>query len=185
MTKMKAPLRIGLFGGSFDPIHVGHVLLARWAREALALDEVWLIPQAQSADGKKLSAASQRWRAVNAALKREAGLRASDVDLRLGGVSRTVETLRQLIYEHGSQVEWTWLLGQDQALRLPHWSEAECLPALCKFSYFQRSNVEAIPKSIHTRFRCSAIQVPSIDISSSWIRLQRATGKSVDLAETL
>lgn len=185
MTKKKDPPRIGLFGGSFDPVHVGHLLLARWAREALRLDEVWLIPQAQSADGKRLAPAPARWRALNAALKREAGLWASDVDLRLGGVSRTVETLRQLIYEHGPAVEWTWLLGQDQALRLPQWSEAECLPALCRFSYFHRSNAEAVPKSIHTRFRCSAIQVPSIEISSSWIRLQKRAGKSVDLAETL
>jgi len=185
MTKLKAHPRIGLYGGSFDPIHVGHVLLARWAREALALDEVWLIPQAQSANGKKLSPAPQRWRGVNAALKREAGLRASDVDLRLGGVSRTIETLGQLIYEHGSHVEWTWLLGQDQALRLPTWSESQHLPALCRFSYFTRAGAPAVPKSIHTRFRCSAIQVPSIEISSSWIRLQKSAGKSADLANAV
>jgi nicotinic acid mononucleotide adenylyltransferase len=149
------------------------------------LDEVWLIPQAQSADGKKLSPAPQRWRAVNAALKREVGLRAHDVDLRLGGVSRTVETLRQLFYEHGSSVEWTWLLGQDQALRLPQWSEAECLPALCRFSYFQRAGAPVVPKSIHTRFRCSALNVPSIEISSSWIRQQAQARMVADLAQAL
>ena len=185
MPKQKFTHRIGLFGGSFDPLHVGHILLGRWAREALRLDEVWFVPQAQSADGKQLSSALRRWRALEAALKREHALRACDVDLRLGGVSRTVETLRQLQYENGPGVEWTWLLGQDQALRLPTWLEAEALPKLCKFSFFVRPGVAPVPKSIHTRFRCSAIQVPSIEISSSWIRLQAQARKKIDLAQAL
>jgi nicotinic acid mononucleotide adenylyltransferase len=104
------------------------------------------------------------------------------VDLRLGGVSRTIETLRQLRYELGTGPEFVWLLGQDQARRLPTWQEARDLPGLCKFFYFQRPFAQSIPKSIHTRFRCIAIDIPSIEISSSWIRQQKQAGKQVDLA---
>jgi len=182
---MPRPHRVGLLGGSFDPVHIGHVLLARWARRALRLDEVWLVPQSQSADGKRLSPMLARWRAVQRAVKGEVGLRACDVDLRLGGVSRTIETLRQLHFEHGSTVRWTWLLGQDQALRLPQWQEAAALPALANFAYFFRPGCRSIPKSVHTRFRTTAILVPSIDISSSRIRHQSHPVMAMDLAKLL
>jgi nicotinate-nucleotide adenylyltransferase len=182
---MKRQARLGLFGGSFDPIHIGHVLLARWARQALRLDEVWLIPQAESADGKRLAPMTARWKELQRALRGETGLRACDVDLRLGGVSRTIETLRQLRYELGPGPQFTWLLGQDQALRLPQWQEARDLPELCSFSFFERPGAPKVPRSIHTRFRCDAIHVPCIDISSSWIRQQRQVGTLVDLAQLL
>jgi nicotinate-nucleotide adenylyltransferase len=175
--------RIGLFGGSFDPVHVGHVLLARWARQALRLDEVWLIPQAQSADGKRLTPMVRRWKNLERALRGEAGLRACDVDLRLGGVSRTVETLRQLRYELGPGPRFTWLLGQDQALRLPQWMEADELPKLCALSYFKRAGAPGLTARIQGRFRCNAIDSPSIEISSSLIRQQEQAGKSLDLAK--
>lgn len=174
---------IGLFGGSFDPVHIGHVLLARWAKAALALDEVWFIPQSRSADGKRLAPAIERWKRLQKVLPREAGLRACDVDLRLGGVSRTVETLDQLRYELGPGPQFTWLLGQDQALKLPHWKDALALPELCRMAYFRRPFQPAVPKRIHTRFRCLAISVPSIEISSSWIKLQNKAKISFDLAD--
>jgi nicotinate-nucleotide adenylyltransferase len=182
---MKRALRLGLLGGSFDPVHIGHILLARWAREILRLDEVWLIPQAASADGKRLTPMVRRWKELQRALRGEAGLRACDVDLRLGGVSRTVETLRQLRYELGPGPQFIWLLGQDQALRLPQWQEARDLPKLCDFSFFQRPGEAPVPKIIHKRFRLSAINVPRIDISSTWIRQQRQVGMQVDLAKVL
>jgi nicotinate-nucleotide adenylyltransferase len=178
---MRRP-RLGLMGGSFDPVHVGHILLARWAREALGLDELWLLPQAASADGKKLSSMVKRWRALDGALSGEDGLRACDVDLRLGGVSRTVETLRQLRYELGPKPEFTWILGQDQVLRLPQWLEAEELPQLARFAYFKRAGVSAVPKSIHSRFHCAILDCPGVELSSTWIRQQRQAGKEVDLA---
>ena len=179
---MKRRPRLGLLGGSFNPVHIGHVLMARWAKEALRLDQVWLIPQAESADGKRLAPMVARWKALNRALKGERGLFASDVDLRLGGISRTVETLRQLRYELGPRPEFTWILGQDQALQLPHWQEAEALPELCHFSYFQRAQAQPVPKRIHIGFRCSAIYSPSIEISSTWIRQQKAASSRPDLA---
>jgi nicotinate-nucleotide adenylyltransferase len=183
MKRSPSPLRLGLLGGSFDPVHIGHVLLARWAREQLRLDEVWLIPQAQSADGKRLTPMLQRWRRLQRALKGEAGLRACDVDLRLGGVSRTVETLRQLRYELGPGPKFTWLLGQDQAQGLGSWMEADELPKLCALSFFRRPGCEDLSARVYRRFRCIAINSPSIGISSSLIRQQKQAGKTLDLAK--
>lgn len=179
----RAPRRLGIFGGSFDPVHIGHVLLARWAREALRLDEVWLLPQAQSADGKRLSPPASRWQHLQRALRAEPGLRACALDLQLGGVSRAVDSLRALRRQLGPRTDFTWLLGQDQARRLPLWKEAGRLPKLTRFVYFPRPGGAPIPKSVHTSFRLSAIHSPSIEISSSRIRAEKKAGKRLDLAE--
>jgi nicotinate-nucleotide adenylyltransferase len=175
------PRSIGLFGGSFNPAHIGHVLLARWARAALRLDEVWLLPCAQSADGKKLAPAAARLRVLRAALKGERGLKICGLDLERGGVSRAVDTLRALRAGAGPQARYTWLLGQDQALRLPRWKEARALPALAGFAYFSRRSAPAIPMAIHRRFRLKAVVVPSIEISSSLIRHENKGKKRVTL----
>ena len=172
-----APRRaIGLFGGSFNPVHSGHVLLARHARKALGLDEVWLIPCARSADRKALAPGALRLRWLRLALRGEEGLKASDIELKRGGVSRTVDTLRQLRCELGEGVAFTVLLGQDQALRLPRWKDAVLLTGLCRLAVFRRSGVGP---DLGPGFR--PLNAPLFDISSSDIRARIRARRSVGL----
>ncbi len=164
---MGTPRSLGILGGSFNPVHSGHVLLARVARRSLGLDEVWLIPCARSADGKRLAPGDLRMRWLKAALRGEEGLRASGLELRRGGVSRTVDTLRELRVRLGGGVRLTLLLGQDQFLRLPEWKEARTLPGLCRLAVFSRPGV---PAGAPAGFRARRVRAPLLDISSSGIR---------------
>lgn len=158
---------LGLFGGSFNPVHTGHVLLARYAREALKLDEIWFIPCASSADGKNLAPGALRLRWLRKVLKGEGGLKASDIELKRGGVSRTVDTLRELREKLGPAVKFTVLMGQDQAHRIASWKEAEQLPRLCRLAVFGRSGVL---KREAKGFRMKHLNAPLSQISSSEIR---------------
>ncbi|MGH7442740.1 MAG: nicotinate (nicotinamide) nucleotide adenylyltransferase [bacterium] len=172
------PLRsLGLFGGSFNPVHSGHVLLARLARETLGLDEVWFIPCHRSADGKKLAPGPLRLRWLKMALRGESGLKASDVELRRGGLSRTVDTLSELRLRLGPLTRFTLLLGQDQALRLPAWKEAQALPALCRLAVFRRPGVPARA----LRFKARLVRAPLFEVSSSEIRALARRGKNLSL----
>jgi nicotinate-nucleotide adenylyltransferase len=173
------PLRsLGLLGGSFNPVHSGHVLLARHAREALKLDEVWFIPCAGSADGKALAPGALRLRWIKKALRGEHGLKASAVELKRGGVSRTIDTLRELRAKLGPGVKFTLLLGQDQALRLPQWKDARELPTLARLAVFRRPGVPGSPpKAFHAVF----VPAPLFEISSSEIRSRVRNGKTLNL----
>lgn len=168
--------RLGLFGGSFDPVHVGHLLMARRALEQLRLDEVWLIPCAQSADGKRLAPGAQRLRWLKRALRGQAGLRVSDIELRRGGVSRTVETLRELRRRLGAGMRFTLLLGQDQAAALPRWKEPKAIAALARLAVFGRNGEAKLPRG----YSGTLVKGAELGISSNEIRTRIRAGLPVD-----
>lgn len=173
---LRRPRRLGVFGGSFDPVHAGHLRLARWARRALGLDEVWLVPCARSADGKALAPGRLRLRWLRAALRGQAGLRACDWELKRGGLSRTVDTLRQLRRRFGAGVELTLLLGQDQARRLPAWKQARRLPQLAGLAVFGRGGAAGrLPAGYGLR----RLPSPACAVSSTQLRERLRAGLSV------
>ncbi len=113
--------RIGLLGGSFDPIHLAHLALAHCAAEQLALHQVWLIPAGQPWQRGALGAsAEQRERMVRLAAADDARLRVLDLELRRGGPTYTVDTLRSLRAQHPEH-EFVLLLGADQLDNFQTW----------------------------------------------------------------
>jgi nicotinate-nucleotide adenylyltransferase len=165
----------GLFGGSFNPVHRGHVRLALIARRALGLDQVWMVPCAGSANGKALVDGRLRLAWLRKALRGIPGLKAWDGELKRGGVSRTVDTLREL-KDLNPKAEWTLLLGADQARHLDTWKRASALPKLASLAAFRRPGVAAKAAS---GFAVTWVPAPAIDLSSSAIRQRLAQGLSV------
>src|SRR5206468_6267100 len=102
-------MRLGLYGGSFDPVHYGHLLLAECCRETLRLDEVWLIPAAvpPHKQSRELAPAKHRLAMLEFALGGHEQIRSSGIEIERGGVSYTVETLAAV---HGQQPEATLYL---------------------------------------------------------------------------
>lgn len=171
-----APRRIGFFGGSFNPVHVGHVLLARRALEALRLDQVLLVPCASSADGKALAPGALRLRWLHKALQGQPGLKAWDGELRRGGVSRTVDSLRELRATLGPGVRFWLLLGEDQLVRLHRWKEAEVLPSLARLVVLARSGSF---RPVRFRGAYQRVALGRFDISSTEIRSRIRKGLTI------
>ncbi|HXC63610.1 MAG TPA: nicotinate (nicotinamide) nucleotide adenylyltransferase [bacterium] len=162
----------GLFGGSFNPVHRGHIRLALIARKALGLDQVWMVPCALSADGKPLADGKLRLAWLRKSVRGIPGLKVWDGELKRGGISRTVDTLRAL-KELKPNASWTLLIGADQAKHLGTWKQAKSLPGLAAIAAFRRPGVSAKAAS---GFSVTWVPAPAIDLSSSLIRQRLAKG---------
>ncbi|HZJ16128.1 MAG TPA: nicotinate-nucleotide adenylyltransferase [Chthoniobacteraceae bacterium] len=165
-------MRIGLYGGSFDPIHHGHLLLAREAREQLGLDRVLFIPAALSPH--KLTTVptpgEARREMLEAALAGEPGFALEDCDLRRAGPSFAIETVREL-RARWSEAQFFYLIGHDNVAKLDTWHLCTELRAAVQFVVLGRGEHEA-PHSFPTIVR-------RIDISATEIRVRVARGQSI------
>ena len=131
--------RIGILGGTFDPIHVGHLALARAARAALALDEVRFIPTARSWQKDAAGAApEQRLAMVRLAIEADPGFVADTREVERGGPSYTIDTLQALRTELGAQPALILLMGSDQLRNLPTWHRARELLGFAHIGCTQR-----------------------------------------------
>lgn len=122
-------MRVGLFGGSFNPPHAGHLAVARAVRAALRLDQVWLIPAARpphKPDHPEMAPPADRLAMARLAAEGEDGLDVCDVELGRSGPSYTIDTVRELKAAHPA-TGFAWLLGADSVDELPTWRQAEAL----------------------------------------------------------
>ena len=169
-------MQVGLLGGSFDPIHHGHLLVAQAAVEALALDELWFVPAREQPfkAGTHAAAAAHRAEMVRLAIAGEPHFRLEPVELERPGPSYTVDTLRALgAREPG--VAFTLLVGADAAAELELWREAAALPSLARIVVFARAG--APPPA--SRLVQGSITVPSLEVSATAIRARVAAGRSI------
>jgi len=173
-------MKIGLLGGSFDPVHLGHLLVARAAREELGLDKVCFVPAAQSPfkPGTSPAPAPERLRLLRLALAGETGCDIDDLELRRGGVSYTVDTLRHYA-EKFPGAELFYLIGADQTAQLPQWRDAAELARLAQFVVAPRPGEG--PPALPAPFRGRALRGFPVVVSSSQIRARVKAGLPVTL----
>jgi len=114
---------IGLLGGTFDPIHAGHLALARAARDGLGLSQLLFIPAAQPWQKGVITAAEQRARMVELALENEPAMGIDRCELERSGPSYTIDTLRALRVRFGAQTPLVLIIGADQMERFDTWHE--------------------------------------------------------------
>ena len=121
---------IAVFGGSFDPVHNGHVMIARSALAELELDRLIVMPAAQSPfkPDQTLAPAAARMEMLRAAFSGEPEIEISSWELDRGGISYSIETLRALAAEH-PEAQLFYLIGADHVATLPQWREADALAA--------------------------------------------------------
>jgi nicotinate-nucleotide adenylyltransferase len=172
-------MKIGLFGGSFDPVHLGHLLVAQAAREELALDRLFFIPAAQSPfkpDTKPISGA-ERLRLLRLALAGQAWCEVDDQELRRGGVSYTIDTVRDYTHQFPA-AKIFYLIGADNVLKLPGWREAEELARLAEFVVVPRPGQADIP--FPKPFRGWTLKGFPLGVSSSEIRARIRSGHPID-----
>lgn len=104
-------MKIALLGSSFDPPHIGHLLIAQQVKEILKIDEVWLMPAYQHAFGKKLTDKKHRLAMVK--LVQSAFIKVSELEIKRGGISYAIDTLQKL-HQQYSDNTFFWILGSDQ-----------------------------------------------------------------------
>lgn len=182
-------MRIGIFGGSFDPIHLGHLILAEQCREQASLDEIWFVPS--SLGPHKLDGAHgtdrQRCEMIELALAGHESFVLSRIEIERGGVSYTVDTLQQ-IRESNPDDEIFLLMGDDSLEAFDTWHKPSEICRLATPLVVNRpgsSDVDlgALRKYVDevrfASFEACAIQSPKIEISSREIRTKVAAGRSI------
>ncbi|MCL4134317.1 UNVERIFIED_CONTAM: hypothetical protein GTU68_010392 [Idotea baltica] len=182
-------MRIGIFGGSFDPIHQGHLILAERCRAEANLDEVWFLLcatnplKSNGANGTD----RQRCEMVELAIAGHEGFKLSKIELERGGVSYTVETLQQISDERPDD-ELFFLMGDDSLEGFDRWKEPEKICQLCLPLIVNRPGSGVVDLSVLEKYvdadRFKLIQQlqvtsPMVDISSREIRSRIAADKSV------
>ncbi len=165
-------MRFGILGGSFDPIHHGHLILARAAMEDLGLERVLLIPANQSPHKPSRQGApgDDRLAMVQLAIDDEPGFEASDLELRRPAPSYMVETLRQL-RDARPEAEFVLLLGSDNVEKFDTWREPDAIRQLAHLAVLERATgAPAHPWPVVRRL---------VDISSTDLRARVAAGRSI------
>ncbi len=167
---------IGLLGGSFDPIHHGHLIVARVAAESLGLDELRFLPAREQPfkQGRHAAPASHRAVMLELALAGSPGFAIERAELEREGPSYTVDTLEALRARE-PEAAFTLLLGADAASELDAWHRAHDLPALARIVVFSRPGTP-IPSS---PLIAAAVKVPAVDISATDIRRRARAGEPI------
>ena len=171
--------RIGLFGGSFDPVHLGHLLVAQAAREELKLDRIFFIPATQSPfkPEARPAPAQARLRLLRLALAGQSWSEIDPQEIERGGISYTIETARNYVKKFPG-AELFYLIGADHVPNLPKWREASELAALLDFIVIPRPGKAEV--SIPPPFRGRMLAGFPLGVSSSQIRARVQAGLPVD-----
>ena len=171
--------RVGLFGGSFDPVHNAHVALATLALAQLNLDEVRWIPVCRSSQkARRLAPPADREAMVRLAIAGEPSFVLDRTELRRGGVSYTLDTVRELAAAE-PDTTWVLILGQDQYAGLHTWRDWRDLVSRVTLAIANRPDVVAAANPQIGEVPNQLVQLPMMDVSSTEIRRRVAAGESI------
>ena len=172
-------MRVGLMGGTFDPIHLGHLRAAENVREALSLDEVLFVPAAEPPHKPtfSLSPARDRLAMVALATADNPSFLASDLELRRCGPSYTVDTLAELARERRGD-EMFLIVGSDTLGEMATWHEPERIFALSTIAVADRPGAEDIAAALPTAL-VVRVSGPGLFLSASEVRRRVREGRSV------
>lgn len=173
------PTRLGLFGGTFDPPHVGHMVAAVNVRRALHLDEVLLMvandPWQKSND--PVSPAVDRLAMTRAAASGIEGLSVRDDEIVRGGPTYTVDTVERLLSgAKTGELQVFTIIGADTAARFHTWKRAADVAELTRLVVVNRADQHAL---VSGGFECEMVEIPSVDVSSTEVRARVRRGESV------
>lgn len=175
--------RIGVVGGTFDPVHIGHLVAAVNAGHALALDRVLLVVANspwQKVGSRDVSHAEDRLAMVEAAVDGVDGLDASRMEIDRGGTTYTADTLVALA-ERWPRAELFLVIGADVASELDTWKRTDEIRASCTLAVVDRAGEPADIDALHAGgWRAERVTIPALHVSSTELRSRLADGRPID-----
>lgn len=180
--------RLGLFGGTFDPIHFGHLAIAEAAREELRLDKVLFVPARVQPhkQARPITDAERRWEMVRLAVAGNPCFEPSRLELDREGPSYTADTVAEIRRQAGPGEEIFFVCGADTLLELDSWYRPADLMAWATIAAARRPGCEEVAVTgaaadLEARFggRVVLFEAPLLDVSSSLIRERSAAGRSI------
>lgn len=169
--------RIGILGGTFDPIHYGHLRIAEIAREAYALEQIVFVPNSRSPFKAEaaVSLPEERCAMAELAIAGNSAFCVSRMEAERAGLSYAVDTVRALRLEHPTLETLYFIIGADTVPDLHRWHEAEELGRLCKFAAVTRPGIEPaqMPPGVEV------LRAPGLEISSTDLRRRVRDGRSI------
>lgn len=158
-------IRIGILGGTFDPPHIGHFIIAEEVRRQLQLDEIWFIPNNEPPHkGKALTDKNDRLKMLQLVIDEIEYFRVHTIELEREGKSYTIDTIKAL-REQYPQHKFYFIIGADMVEYLPHWKDIEQLVSMIDFVGVKRKNYE-----LNSKYPVLEVEIPLIEISSTNIR---------------
>lgn len=180
--------KVGILGGAFDPVHIGHLLMAEAALEQFQLDRVIWVPTYQPPHkAGELLPFHHRWEMLQQAIADHPAFIASEVDQQRGGISYAIATFTDLQQQYPVAC-WHWIIGVDAFQSLPHWRNAEEIASQCTWLVAPRNHkpVQTIALEVASALVSQSVQLrwclltmPQIEISSSLIRQYCHQGRSL------
>jgi len=181
--------RIGILGGSFDPIHAGHLSIAQQVANRLGLDEVILVPAGRPPHkpAKQLAPAADRLAMARLAVHGLARLAVSDLEVRRKGPSYSLDTMRAVRKQLGPEHEYFFIIGADTVGELPDWHRAAEFVAETNFAVAARPGYapdfdrveKRLGRPAAEKLRAAAVEVELCDVSSTEVRARAAAGEEV------
>lgn len=171
-------MNIGLFFGSFNPIHVGHLIVASVMAESTDLDQVWFVvsPQNPFKKNKQLLHEEDRYKMVELAIQHNAKLRVSDIEFSMPRPSYTIDTLLK-IKEKFPQHTFQLLMGEDNLAAFGNWKNHEQI--LQEVGLYVYPRPDAGPSDWKTHPKVHLVEAPLLDISATFIRAQLKAGRTI------
>jgi nicotinate-nucleotide adenylyltransferase len=182
-------MRVGIYGGTFDPVHVGHLILAEQAREQLRLDQVWFIPayRPPQKEGQTVTRFEQRVEMLALASAGNPAFRIEELERERAGPSYTVETLAELRRRHSDHT-FLLLIGGDSLADLPTWYDPRGIVSQATLAVMARPGIPLLDAGeLRNRRGLAAdsplglevVQAPLIDVSSRDLRRRVGEGRSI------
>jgi nicotinate-nucleotide adenylyltransferase len=176
--------KIGIMGGTFDPVHIAHLITAETALVQGRLDEIWFIPvnvPPLKLSGIPEASPVQRMEMLQSAIADVPGYKALDIELRRSGTSYSIDTMLEL-HEQYPDYHFSYIIGADRIIDLPKWHRIRELAELVNFIGVMRpgsilGNTGMLPPTL--RKNLDILQMPLLDISSTGIRNRLADGRSI------
>ncbi len=161
-------MKIGILGGTFNPVHMGHIILAEEAYKRLVLDKLIFVPSyiPPHKDNREIVPPDDRYRMVELAAGQRDGFEVSDIEIKMRGMSYSINTIKEFKRIYGADTQIYFIAGSDYAEELESWKDIDNLKRLCSFVLATRPGYRLKSKPPDT----AIISVDTPDISSTDIR---------------